>query len=147
MEAEELIKQILPMVGIHPGTVSNETKIKMAKKVKLYADEQSRERPKIICICGSTRFKGAFIQAQKEITMRGEIFLTVGMFGHSGDLVAFDESTKKMLGELHLRKIDLADEIYIVNMNGYIGKSTRNEINYAESLGKPIKYLEQQEGE
>ena len=105
------------------------------------------DKPKIICICGSTKFKGAFIQAQKEITMRGEIFLTVGMFGHSGDIEAFDEATKLMLDELHLRKIDLADEVYVINMNGYIGESTRNEINYTKSHGKPIKYLESNQEE
>ena len=102
-------------------------------------------KPKIICICGSTRFKGAFMQAQKDITMDGNIFLTVGIFGHSEDSEEFNKGTKKMLDKLHLQKIDLADEIYVVNMNGYIGESTRNEIDYAKSLNKQIKYLEEQE--
>jgi len=98
-------------------------------------------KPKIICICGSTRFKDEFIQAQKDITMKGEIFLTVGFFGHSGDAIVWTDNLKQMLDELHFRKIDLCDEIFIVNVDGYIGESTRNEINYAESLSKPIKYL------
>ncbi len=100
------------------------------------------DKPKVICICGSTQFKGEFLQAQKDITMNGNIFLTVGMFEHSGDSETFDPKTKTMLDELHFRKIDLCDEVYVINLDGYIGESTRNEINYAESLGKPIKYME-----
>lgn len=99
-------------------------------------------KPKVICICGSTKFKDEYLKAQIDITMNGEIFLTVGFFGHSGDSFAFKPETKAMIDKLHFRKIDLSDEIFVINVNGYIGESTRNEIEYAQKQGKTVKYLE-----
>lgn len=68
--------------------------------------------------------------------------ISVGLFGHSGDEEVWTEGTKAMLDDMHKRKIDMADEIFVVNVGGYIGESTRSEIAYAESLGKGIRYLE-----
>jgi hypothetical protein len=98
---------------------------------------------KIITLCGSTRFKEEFLAAQKRLTLEGNIVISVGLFGHSGDDDGWTENTKPMLDDMHLRKIDLADEIFVINRGGYIGSSTRNEINYALSAGKPVNYLEQ----
>ena len=99
-------------------------------------------KPIIVCLCGSTRFKQEFIRANFEETMRGKIVVTVGWFSHSdGDIYTPTHQEKQMLDELHLRKIDLADEVLILNVGGYIGESTSREIAYAEKLGKPIKYL------
>lgn len=97
---------------------------------------------KVITLCGSTRCKDAFLQAQKRLTLKGNIVISVGLFGHSGDNEVWTEGTKEMLDDMHLRKIDMADEVYVINVGGYIGSSTRNEIAYAEKTGKPVRYLE-----
>ena len=97
---------------------------------------------KVITLCGSTRFKDAFIAAQKDLTLAGSIVISVGLFGHSGDDEALDENTKAMLDDMHKRKIDMADEIFVINVGGYIGSSTRSEIEYAKLSGKTVKYLE-----
>ena len=98
---------------------------------------------KIITLCGSTRFKEQYLEAQKRLTLEGNIVISVGLFGHSGDDEVWTEGTKAMLDDMHKRKIDLADEIFVVNVGGYIGESTSSEIAYAKSQGKDVKYLEQ----
>ena len=99
---------------------------------------------KVITLCGSTRFKDAFMEAQKRLTLEGNIVISVGLFGHSGDDEVWTEGTKEMLDDMHKRKIDMADEVFIINVGGYIGTSTRSEIEYAKTHGKPVHYLEQQ---
>jgi len=96
---------------------------------------------KIITLCGSTKFKDKFIAEQKRLTLEGNIVISVGLFGHSGDDEVWTESTKEMLDDMHKRKIDLADEIFVVNVDGYIGASTRSEIEYALQTGKIVKFL------
>jgi len=98
-------------------------------------------KPIIVCLCGSTRFQAEFIKAAREETLAGKIVLSVGVFGHMEGLDMQSE-TKQMLDQLHLRKIDLADEILVLNVNGYIGDSGANEIAYARCQGKTIRYLE-----
>lgn len=97
---------------------------------------------KVITLCGSTRFKDAFVEAQKRLTLQGHIVITVGLFGHSGDSEVWTEGTKLMLDDMHKRKIDMADEIYVINVDNYIGSSTRSEIEYARKTGKRVNYLE-----
>jgi hypothetical protein len=97
---------------------------------------------KIITLCGSTKFKDEFLAEQKRLTLEGNIVISVGLFGHSGDEEVWSESTKEMLDDMHKRKIDLADEIFVINVRGYIGSSTISEIEYAINKGKPVKYLE-----
>ena len=97
---------------------------------------------KVITLCGSTRFKEQFLEAQKRLTLEGYVVLSVGLFGHSGDEEAWQPGTKEMLDNLHLRKIDMSDGIYVINVGGYIGESTQREIEYAFVNGKYIKYLE-----
>ena len=97
---------------------------------------------KVITLCGSTRFKEEFLEAQKRLTLEGNIVISVGLFGHSGDDVVWTEGVKDMLDRQHLAKIDLADEIFVINVGGYIGDSTRREIAYAEYKDKSITYLE-----
>jgi hypothetical protein len=96
---------------------------------------------KIITLCGSTRFREEFYEAQKQLTLQGNIVISVGLFGHSGDNEVWADKTKEMLDDMHLRKIDLADEIFVINPGGYIGESTRREIEYAEKNNKIVKYL------
>jgi predicted phosphodiesterase len=98
---------------------------------------------RIITLCGSTRFRNEFMEHQKRLTLQGNIVISVGLFGHSGDEEVWSEGTKEMLDDMHLRKIDLADGIFVINPGGYIGTSTRNEIEYAHKTGKTISYLEQ----
>ena len=105
---------------------------------------------KVITLCGSTRFKDEFMEAQKRLTLAGNIVISVGLFGHSGDNEVWenmDESTltqtKEMLDDMHKRKIDMADEIYVINVGGYIGSSTRSEIEYAVEKGKLVRYLDE----
>lgn len=77
--------------------------------------------------------------------MKGYIVISVGLFGHSGDIEVWTEYTKEMLDDMHLRKIDLADEVFVINVGGYIGTSIRSEIEYAERTGKVVRYLESRE--
>ena len=97
---------------------------------------------KVITLCGSTRFKEQFLEVQKRLTLEGNIVISVGLFGHSGDSEVWNEGTKDMLDRMHLAKIDLADEIFVINVDNYIGDSTRNEIAYAKSKGKRVNFLE-----
>jgi hypothetical protein len=86
----------------------------------------------------------AFFEAGWKFTLKGYIVLSVGVCKHAKDHggEALEQEVADMLDELHLRKIDLADEVFILNVNGYIGESTSKEIEYAKKQGKPIKYLE-----
>lgn len=93
----------------------------------------------IVCLCGSTRFRAEIEQANQRFTREGRIVLAPGVFGHSGDPLTEDE--KERLDLLHLDKIDLAHQVYVVNPGGYIGESTAREIAYAERTGKPVLYL------
>lgn len=104
---------------------------------------------KVVTLCGSTKFKDQFMQVQKELTLKGYIFISVGLFGHSGDNEVWENmdegtltKTKEMLDDMHKRKIDMADEIFVINVNGYIGESTKSEIQYALNKGKKVNYLE-----
>ena len=104
---------------------------------------------KVITLCGSTRFKDEFMEAQKRLTLEGNIVISVGLFGHAGDAEVWENmdegtltKTKEMLDDMHKRKIDMADEIYVINVGGYIGSSTKSEIEYAKATGKGIRYLE-----
>lgn len=100
---------------------------------------------KVITLCGSTKFKDEFLKVQKELTLQGHIVISVGLFGHAdGDYqTVLTEDIKVMLDDMHKRKIDLADEIFVINKNGYIGSSTKSEIEYAIKMNKKVNYLEQ----
>lgn len=102
---------------------------------------------KVITLCGSTKFKNEFIETQKRLSLEGNIVISVGLFGHSGDDEVWADGVKEMLDDMHKRKIDMADGIYVINVGGYIGNSTRSEIEYAKFHGKTIEYLEPIKGE
>jgi hypothetical protein len=95
---------------------------------------------KVITLCGSTRFKEDFERVNKELTLGGNIVISVGCFGHAGDV--FTEDQKIMLDDIHKRKIDMADAIYVINKGGYIGESTKSEIKYALEHNKPVMLME-----
>lgn len=106
-------------------------------------------RPRIICLCGSTRFIDTFAVQTWELELQGFIVLGCTLLPQwycpVRDHFAETLGVKEQRDEHHLRKIDLADEVLILNVDGYIGDSTRREIKYAASLGKPIRYLEEQQ--
>lgn len=102
-----------------------------------------REIPVIVCLCGSTRFSETFRAANLRETLAGKIVLSVGCDFKSDQALGLTEGDKKRLDELHKRKIDLADEVLVLNVGGYIGDSTRSEIEYAIRHGKHIRYLEE----
>ena len=95
-------------------------------------------RPTVVCICGSTRFKEEITESNRKMTMEGKIVLAPGVFSHSGDEVT--EEDKERLDQLHLAKIDMADEVLVVNPGGYIGTGCAREIEYAAKKGKHIIY-------
>ena len=104
---------------------------------------------KIITLCGSTRFQGAFERIQKQLTLGGNIVLSVAFFNLSKDNEVHENQTEKllpeikeMLADMHKRKIDISDEIFVINVGGYIGSSTLSEIEYAKATGKKVRYLE-----
>ena len=103
------------------------------------------DRPDIVCICGSTRFADDMSAANRELTFAGVIVVAPGVFphaqGHEADELVTDEQ-KAALAALHLRKIDLADRVLIVNPGGYIGESTSREIAYAHATGKPVAFTD-----
>lgn len=102
----------------------------------------------VITLCGSTRFKNEFMEAQKRLTLEGNIVISVGLFGHSGDEEVWDgmdedtlSKTKEMLDDMHKRKIDMVDEIFVINVGGYICDNIRSEIQYAKDHNKKVNYL------
>ncbi len=97
---------------------------------------------KVITLCGSTKFKDDFIKEQKRLTLEGNIVISVGLFGHSGDDFLINDEIKTMLDDIHKRKIDMADEIFVINKDGYIGSSTKSEIEYAIKTNKKVNYME-----
>lgn len=96
----------------------------------------------IVCLCGSTKFKDYFQSVNHNLTLAGEVVLSVGCFMHADNVPISDEQ-KSALDKLHLIKIDMADYIFVINPGGYIGESTFREIRYAAMLGKPIVFLEE----
>ena len=109
---------------------------------------QADDLPTIVCLCGSTRFFQAFAEANLQETLAGKIVLSVGSHCHSDKElgIAQDSEVKRMVDELHLRKIDMADEVLVLNVDGYIGSSTRKELCYAIGEGKHVRFLEREAG-
>lgn len=106
------------------------------------------KQSKIICLCGSTKFYDEFQKLNYKFTMEGYIVLSVGCFSHSakkahGKDITLNDDQRGMLENLHMDKIALADVVFIINKNGYIGMGLQKEINYAVSLNKDIKYYEE----
>ena len=103
------------------------------------------DRPEIVCLCGSTRFVDEMRAANRDLTFAGAIVVAPGVFPRGEDHEADELITheqKAALGALHLRKIDLADRVLVVNPGGYIGQSTSREIAYARAAGKPISFTD-----
>lgn len=105
------------------------------------------EVPKVVCLCGSSRFYDEFQKANYELTMLGAIVLSIGFYPHAtdrtghGEGVGHDSKEKVALDELHKRKIDMADQVIVLNPGGYIGESTAGEIAYALAHDTPVAYM------
>lgn len=111
---------------------------------------KKKNPPKIVCLCGSVRFLDKFLEVESELTFQGHIVLSLNTSKRDIDRI------KALKGEeleqwiidldwLHKRKIDLADEVFVINVDGHIGKSTSSEVEYAKTHNKPITYLVQLE--
>jgi len=94
---------------------------------------------KIITLCGSTKFKEQFEQANAFLTLQGNIVISLAFFEQSEGFEITEQQAER-LGNLHFRKIDISDEIFVIDVNGYIGSSTKREIEYAQKKGKAIRY-------
>lgn len=126
--------------------------VAMHRMKKLLAEQPKRGEgificPPIVCLCGSTRFIDKMAIAAWEFEKAGEIVLSCHLFPKwytkTGHHLAEEQGVADQLDELHLRKIDLADRVHILNVDGYTGESTRKEINYAIKKDKPITFSEE----
>jgi hypothetical protein len=99
-------------------------------------------RPTIVCLCGSTRFMNAFREANLRETLSMRIVLSIGCDTKSDEMLGLPEEVKEQLDQLHLQKINLADQILVLNVGGYVGPSTSAEICYARARGKLVRWLE-----
>ena len=117
--------------------------------MNLMEDQQTPQPGKgearVITLCGSTRFEAEFAEVNQRLTMEGCVVISLGMFSLPDlpdyDWTADSADLKGRLGAVHFHKIRMADQVYVVDPGGYVGESTRREIAYAESLGKPVRYL------
>lgn len=122
--------------------------VQMMQAALIKAGKLIGAKPRVVCLCGSTRFWRTFQKASLDETLAGRIVLSIGAASgtdddHFGNLPREEyERVKAMLDDLHLRKIDLADEVLILNVDGYVGESTRREWLYAVTSGKRVRWLE-----
>lgn len=98
------------------------------------------QRPEIVCLCGSVRFPDHFARLTRQLTLSGAVVLSPGLFPTQGDTLTAEEIVR--LGELHLRKIDLADRVIVLAPGGHIGEATSREITYANAQGTPVEIID-----
>lgn len=105
------------------------------------------ERPEVVCLCGSLRFAVEMIAASDQLALEGSIVLTPAFLTavDNGDRPALSAEEREALGELHLRRIDLADRVLVVNPGGYLGESTQREIAHARAAGKAVSFTDHEE--
>lgn len=139
-ELQKAIRVVDATVGILGGPGSAQEHA--WEIVRSAAQENRGDKPTVVCLCGSTRFGEAFRAANLKETLAGRIVLSIGCDFKSDQGLGLTVADKERLDELHLRKIDLASEVLILNVGGYIGNSTSRERDYALSKGKRVRYLE-----
>jgi hypothetical protein len=124
-------------------------RLRAVRNQSLDSGSPLQDRPKIITLCGSSRFVAEMavlaweLERDKSVIVMGLHLLPHWYITKCRDHVAEAEGVADEMDELHLRKIDLADRVLVVNLNGYIGESTAREIAYANAHGKPVGYLEE----
>lgn len=104
------------------------------------------DRPRIVCLCGSVQRRAEILEAVRAETLAGRITLAPGVFSRA-DGEILDEETVAALGLLHRRKIAMADEVLIVDVDGVVGETTAAEARYAASIGKPVRYWSKERSE
>jgi len=120
---------------------------KLSNEAETPALNKGAVMPRVICYCGSLRFKNLFEKYEYESVFKGEIaLLPCCMFVDIEREYGALSDYKQKADEQHKRKIDICDEVFVINENGYIGESTRSEINYALSIGKPVRYMVSEHG-
>jgi len=137
MNAKEAIKEL--------GKCSCSPKMRKPIDLALSAlrAQQVREnQPQIVCLCGSARFTDVMLETQWELTKKGCIVLSWCALPEKTARIEDQEGVKEIVDQVHKRKIDLCDRVFVINVDGYIGESTRSEIDYAIAHGKPVGYLE-----
>ena len=143
-----MVSKPVPMV-VHPYTVQWIGYVGCAS----HSSQQSeREKVPIICLCGSTRFTREMLIKQWELTKQGYIVVSwcalpddyTSYRGNEKSHIGDIENVKAFVDEIHKRKIDISDEVLVIDIGGYIGESTRSEINYAINMGKPVRYLSEE---
>ena len=96
-------------------------------------------KPKVVAIIGSSKFKDQQLGVAQRLTLHGNIVLVTG-FWHHRDMVPITDEQKERIDRLTLAKIDLAEQVHVVNVNGYVGESTKRQIAYANETLKPVHY-------
>lgn len=134
--------EVCPKHGVCQHYVVTECAQCAQERSKQSHPQAAGEKPTVVCLCGSTRFSDTFREANFQETLAGRIVLSIGCDFKSDAALGLTEADKVRLDELHKRKIDLADEVLILNVGGYIGDSTRSELEYAKAHGKWIRYWE-----
>jgi hypothetical protein len=122
------------------GRITPDLVAKLPRIQEILGDKSPR--PVIVCLCGSTKFGDAFREANVRETLAGKMVLTVGCDFKSDSALGLAPEVKERLDALHLQKIAVADEVLILNVNGYIGESTARELRHAIELGKSVRFLE-----
>lgn len=140
--AKEVLEAINRMgqLGTFIRRVSQDKAVKLAKFVA-GTGLIVQLKPRIVAIIGSTRFKQFHLGVAQRETLKGNIVLIAGFFHHVDNFPITDQ-IKENIDELMLRKIELADSVFVVNVNGYLGETTKEGIEYARRLEKPIEFLE-----
>ncbi len=144
--SEAIDDRLLDIKGGHQEIVRTVSAVGEAMLREYYVQWPDPKRPRVVCLCGSTRFSKEYQQINLDETLKGRIVLTIGADMKSDEALfqSFTpealERIKRELDELHLRKIDLADEVFVINPGGYIGESTRREIEYVRLSNKPIRW-------
>lgn len=131
-----------PQAFVNLAALREAAERKRAAERALAALRLARGSPRVVCLCGSTRFSEAFREANLRLTLDGHIVLTIGCDTKSDDTLLLGPEDKERLDELHKRKIDMSDEVLVLNVGGYVGESTQSEIEYARSTGVEVRYLE-----
>ena len=136
-ERDEALKRIAEL----ESTLFSARQALLSEGVRSGVIERQRERPRIVCLCGSTKFFDEYKQANLQETLKGRIVLSIGVNLRTDSLPDhLDENVvKEELDELHKRKIDMADEILVIDVGGYIGESSKSEIEYAQASGKCVR--------
>ncbi len=146
-DRQELMRLLL--VGAGPISYGHDPRrvVRHAEHIANILEGRPSWTPTIVCLCGSSRFYDAFQRAYYDETMAGRIVLSVGFRPDAapdqhGEGVGCTPEQKLALDELHLRKVELADEVLVLNAGGYVGSSTRGEVEHARRLGKRVRWLE-----